>query len=90
MTTHLIWSNEGRLWWRANGAGYTGSIAEYAAVAREIADRAAVLAVEQPQLRLKRNDVGNLAILDGGEYVGFVDVRDGGVTMFADEPDPDR
>lgn len=26
MTTHLIWSNEGRLWWRANGAGYTSSI----------------------------------------------------------------
>ncbi len=61
------------------------SIAEYAAVAREIADRAAQLAVEQPGLRLKRNEVGNLAILDGGEYVGFVDVRDGGVIMFADE-----
>ncbi len=62
------------------------SIGEYAAVAREIAERASQLAVEQPGLRLKRNAVGNLAILDGAEHVGFVDVRDGGVIMFADEP----
>ncbi len=66
------------------------SIAEYAAVAREIADRAERLAVEQPGLRLKRNDVGNLAIMDGGGCVGFVDVRDGGVIMFGDEPAGDR
>ncbi len=66
------------------------SIGEYAAVAREIADRAAQLAVEQPGLRLKRNDVGNLAILDGEVHVGFVDVRDGGVIMFDDEPAGDR
>ncbi len=26
MITHLIWSNEHRAWWRANGAGYTDSI----------------------------------------------------------------
>ncbi len=63
------------------------SIAEYAAVAREIADRAERLAVEQPGLRLKRNQAGNRAIMDGAEYVGFVDVRDGGVIMFGDCPD---
>lgn len=26
MTTYLIWSNEHRLWWRANGAGYTSDV----------------------------------------------------------------
>lgn len=63
------------------------SIGEYAATAREIADRAAQLAVEQPQLRLKRNAVGNLAIMDGDAYIGFVDVRDSGFTLFAEDAD---
>lgn len=28
MSTYLIWSNEHRMWWRANHRGYTGSIEE--------------------------------------------------------------
>lgn len=32
---------------------------------------------KHPRSTIERNAVGNLAIVDGGEYIGWVDVRDG-------------
>lgn len=40
-----------------------------------------------PQARLVKNQVGNLSLLDAcDEYVGWVNLRTGEVTFFADEP----
>jgi hypothetical protein len=42
--------------------------------AREVAERF-------PGADLVKNDVGNLAIVVGGEYVGYLDLRDGEVSV---------
>lgn len=34
-----------------------------------------------------KNDVGNLAIVNDGAYVGFLDLRFGGVEWVIDNPD---
>lgn len=35
----------------------------------------------RPQSTLVKNDVGNLAVIDDGEYVGFIDLRTGEVDL---------
>ena len=40
---------------------------------------AAEVAERWPDARLVKNGVGNLAIADGGEYVGYLDLRTGEV-----------
>lgn len=35
----------------------------------------------RPESTLVKNEVGNLAVVDGGEYVGFIDLRTGEVDL---------
>lgn len=40
-----------------------------------------------PDAELDKNRVGNMSIMDGDMFVGFVDVRTGEVELFDDEDD---
>lgn len=40
-----------------------------------------------PDAVLMKNDVGNLSIVEVGAYTGWVDLRTGEITVFADEVD---
>lgn len=51
---------------------------------------AQVVAARRPGAVLVKNQVGNLAIHDGGEYVGWLDLRNGTPHFFADEVDAGR
>ncbi|WP_280201280.1 hypothetical protein [Nocardia cyriacigeorgica] len=51
---------------------------------REMAD---AVAERFPSAVLVKNQVGNLAILDDGEYVGSLDLRFGGVNWLSDIED---
>lgn len=45
----------------------------------------ALVIEEAPGSLLCKNQVGNLAILRDGKYVGYVDLADGEVALFEDE-----
>jgi hypothetical protein len=49
---------------------------------REMAD---AVAARYPDAILVKNQVGNLSVLDGGEFVGWLDLRFGGVNWDDDE-----
>ena len=51
---------------------------QFVAAAQEVAGKA-------PSCALVKNEVGNLAIFDGETYTGFVNLRNGEVTWFADD-----
>ena len=53
--------------------------AQLLAAAQAVAERA-------PDARLAKNQVGNLSIMRGGEYVGWVDLRYGEVHFGEDDP----
>lgn len=55
---------------------------------RQLLDAATQLVQECPDAELIKNQIGNLAIERDGEYLGWVDMRTGEVTLF--QPgDPD-
>jgi hypothetical protein len=44
------------------------------------------LAYERPDVELVKNEVGNLAVMDrDGTYIGYLDLREGTLTLFEDE-----
>jgi hypothetical protein len=52
---------------------------------RDLARAAGALALRFPDAELVRNSVGNLTVLLDDEYIGWVNLRTGEVTIFADE-----
>jgi hypothetical protein len=57
--------------------------AQLLAAATEVATRF-------PAAELVKNEVGNLAIMNGGVYAGYLDLRDGTAVVFTDEFGGDR
>ncbi|MFJ1461819.1 hypothetical protein [Nocardia sp. N2S4-5] len=46
------------------------------------------VAARHPNATLVKNDVGNLSIIDAGEYAGWLDLGSGEVDFFADTDTP--
>lgn len=56
MTVYLVWSNQHRMWWRADLCGYTDSIEEAGRYQRHEAERIVASATVDGRLLFDRTD----------------------------------
>jgi hypothetical protein len=60
------------------------SIDDIGVTAQQLREMADAVAARYPAAVLVKNQVGNLSVVNAGEYLGFLDLRFGGVTFFED------